>query len=67
MKDSRDYPGVHLRAAFEERGCALDAAEARRLLDTFLRLFELGALHFESEQSPPAYNMGDSLYREEEE
>lgn len=47
-------PGAHLAAAFEGRGAPLnDAACARQLLDTLLRLFELGALVFESDEGCP--------------
>jgi hypothetical protein len=51
-------PGAHLAAAFSERGAPLDADQARLVLDTLLRLFELGALVFED--GPNAYNMGPS-------
>jgi hypothetical protein len=51
-------PGAHLAAVFSERGAPLDPAEARRVLDLLLRLFELGALVFED--GPNAYNMGPS-------
>jgi hypothetical protein len=53
-------PGAHLAAAFSERGAPLDAASARLVLDTLLRLFELGALVFEDADGPTAYNMGPS-------
>lgn len=45
-------PGVHLAAVFSEREAPLDPAQARQLLDTLLRLFELGALVFEGDRCP---------------
>ena len=47
MAEHYQEPGAHLAAAFSERGAPLDAAEARLVLDTLLRLFELGALVFD--------------------
>jgi hypothetical protein len=44
--------GAHLAAVFSEREAPLDPAQARQLLDTLLRLFELGALVFEGERCP---------------
>jgi hypothetical protein len=60
VADKPIQPGAHLAAAFGERGAPLDAADARRLLDLLLRLFELGALVFEDGEGPNAYNMGPS-------
>jgi len=44
--------GAHLAAVFSEREAPLDPAQARQLLDTLLRLFELRALVFEDEGCP---------------
>jgi hypothetical protein len=40
----------------------LSAAQARLVLDTLLRLYELGCLAFEGSDGPNAYNMGPSSY-----
>ncbi len=55
--------GAHLAAVFSEREAPLDPAQARQLLDTLLRLFELGALVFGGE-GPTVYNMGPSVHRD---
>jgi hypothetical protein len=51
-------PGTHLAAVFSERGAPLDAAQARQVLDTLLRLYELGALVFDG---PDTCNTGPSV------
>jgi len=56
-------PGANLAAAFGERGAPLEAAQARLVLDTLLRLYELGALVLDGDQDGPTlYNMGPSKY-----
>lgn len=59
MAGKSPQPGAHLAAAFHGRGAPLDdAACARHLLDTLLRLFELGALVFEGERCPDSLPEG---------
>ena len=61
--------GAELRAALEERGCALGAREARALSILLIDLIADGLLAPEPAglESPTAYNMGDSNYRPEDE
>ena len=63
---NRHEVGAELRAALQERGCALGAAEARALSILLIDLIADGLLGPDSEglESPTAYNMGDSVYRD---
>ncbi|MRS11493.1 MAG: hypothetical protein EG823_00250 [Actinobacteria bacterium] len=50
--------GAALRAALEERGCALEAHEARALADALIDLICSGVIVADTPQTAPAYNMG---------
>jgi hypothetical protein len=54
--------GAELRAALEERGCALGAGEARALSCLLIDLISEGLIAVDREETAPAYNMGQSIY-----
>jgi hypothetical protein len=56
--------GAELRAALEERGCALGAAEARALSILLIDLIADGLIAADDSETAPAYNMGQSKYNE---
>ncbi|MBS3956364.1 MAG: hypothetical protein KGZ40_02380 [Clostridiales bacterium] len=65
----RHEVGAELRAELQGRGCALSAREARALSILLIDLIADGLLAPGTEglESPAAYNMGDSVYRPEDE
>jgi len=61
----RALPGAALQAALEERGCALGAAEARRVAESLIDLIASGLIVADtSAETPPSCNTGESLYIE---
>lgn len=65
---SKHKVGAELRAALQERGCALGAREARALSVLLIDLIADGLLAPGTVglESPTAYNMGDSNYTQED-
>lgn len=60
MSEARE-PGAALRAALQERGCALRADEARELAVSLISLICSGVIVSDGGKTVPAYNMGQSV------
>lgn len=56
--------GAKLRAALEERGCALGADEARALSILLIDLIASGLIAADESGTAPVYNMGPSIHGE---